>query len=237
MTDWAAAAHRDVPGSGGTGTVGCGLAGPLDGPVPGNVGIAVSERLVCPGRRAALALPSQSARAHRLCFQSFHGPDVELQQDIHAINIRLIYHILRRGMWTIPGFSRMHRRGWRFPQVKGPPWVQPGSRIPSISTAHAQDQCCYAQVIHIFVHSQQVSSPLAGLAAAAGQRASACGGTATGRTRGSEPGADEIVQEPSRGRSPLPWVWDRGRHSCGCRRAGPRRRRSCRAESSKAPHV
>jgi hypothetical protein len=52
MMDWAAAAHRDVPCSSGTGTVGCGLAGPLDGPVPGNVGIAVSERLVCPGRRA-----------------------------------------------------------------------------------------------------------------------------------------------------------------------------------------
>jgi hypothetical protein len=37
-----------------------------------------------------------------------------------------------------------------------------GSEIPSISTAHAQAQRCCAQVIHIFVHSQQVSSPLAG---------------------------------------------------------------------------
>jgi hypothetical protein len=37
-----------------------------------------------------------------------------------------------------------------------------GSEIPSISTAHAQAQRCCAQVIHIFVHSQQVSSSLAG---------------------------------------------------------------------------
>ena len=36
-----------------------------------------------------------------------------------------------------------------------------GSEIPSISTAHAQAQRCFAQVIHIFVHSQQASSPLA----------------------------------------------------------------------------
>jgi hypothetical protein len=34
-----------------------------------------------------------------------------------------------------------------------------GSKIPSISTAHAQAQRCCAQVIHIFVHSQQLSSP------------------------------------------------------------------------------
>jgi hypothetical protein len=106
MTDWAAAAHRGVPGSSDTGTVGCGLAGPLDGPVPRNVGIAISERLVYPGRRVPPSRPPlKSARAHRLWFQSFHGPDVELQQDIRGINIRLIYHALRRGMWTIPDFS------------------------------------------------------------------------------------------------------------------------------------
>lgn len=83
-------------------------------------------------------------------------------------------------------FLRMHRRGWRFPQVKGPPWTRPGSRIPSISTAHAQDQCCCAQVIHSVVHSQQVSSPLArARQAAADPRAGVRGDTATGRTRGS----------------------------------------------------
>jgi len=60
------------------------------------------------------------------------------------------------------GFLCMHRRGWRFSQVRGLPWMRLGSEIPSISTAHAQAQRCCAQVIHIFVHSQQASSPLAG---------------------------------------------------------------------------
>ena len=46
-------------------------------------------------------------------------------------------------------------------QVKGPPWVRSGSGIPSISTAYAQAQCCCAQVIHIFMHSQRISIPLA----------------------------------------------------------------------------
>ena len=55
-----------------------------------------------------------------------------------------------------------------------------GSEIPSISTAHAQAQRCCAQVIHIFVHSQQVSSPLASPQTAADQRAGACGDTARG---------------------------------------------------------
>jgi hypothetical protein len=45
MTDWAVAVHRGVPGSSGTGTVSCGLAGPLDGPYP-KCPHAVSERLV-----------------------------------------------------------------------------------------------------------------------------------------------------------------------------------------------
>jgi hypothetical protein len=58
MTDWAIAAHRGVPGSSGTGTVSCGLAGPLDGPVPEMSayhqrapGVPVDVRLL------ALALP------------------------------------------------------------------------------------------------------------------------------------------------------------------------------------
>lgn len=56
-----------------------------------------------------------------------------------------------------------------------------GSEIPSISTVHAQAQRCCAQVIHIFVHSQQASSPLAARQAAADQRAGATGDTVRGR--------------------------------------------------------
>jgi len=74
---------------------------------------------------------------------------------------------------------------------------------------------------------------------AAGQRGP-CGTRPAGRTRGSGPGSDEIVQEPG------PWMLaaalgvddghsrdpsHRGWHSGDCRRAGPGRRRSCRAES------
>ena len=33
--------------------------------------------------------------------------------------------------------------------------MRPGSGIPTISTAHTQAQDCCAQIIHIFVHSQQ----------------------------------------------------------------------------------
>jgi hypothetical protein len=68
---------------------------------------AVGERLVSRQTCAALRLlsPLKAPGPTVFGFQFFHGPDVELQQDIHAINIRLIYHLLRRGMWTIPGFS------------------------------------------------------------------------------------------------------------------------------------
>jgi hypothetical protein len=106
------------------------------------------------------------------------------------------------------GFLRMHRHGWRFPQVKGPFWVRSGSGIPSISTAHAQDQCCCAQVIHNFVHSQQVSSPLAG-SAGSSRSARRCLRVTQPPAGREAPGpcADEIGQEPSRERSPSPWVW------------------------------
>ena len=91
------------------------------------------------------------------------------------------------------GFLRMHRAWPALSQVKAPSHVRPGSGIPSISTAHAQAQCCFAQVIHMFVHSQQVSSPLGALADSS---RGACVTEPAGRTRGSRPGADEIMPEP-----------------------------------------
>jgi hypothetical protein len=48
-------------------------------------------------------------------------------------------------------------------QVKALSWLRPGSGIPSISTAYAQARRRCAQVIHMFVHRQQESSPLAWL--------------------------------------------------------------------------
>ncbi len=55
-----------------------------------------------------------------------------------------------------------------FSQVNALSWLRPGSGIPSISTVYAQALRRCAQVIHTFVHRQQESSPLAGLAGSSG---------------------------------------------------------------------
>jgi hypothetical protein len=80
---------------------------------------AVSERPCVPVACAAvaLALPSQSAGLTVCGLQCFHGPDAGLQRDKPAINVRLIYRPLQRGMWTIP-VSRMHRLRLALYQVK-----------------------------------------------------------------------------------------------------------------------
>jgi hypothetical protein len=162
MTDWAAAAHRGVPGSGGTGTVGCGLAGPLDGPVPGNVGMSSASAWCVPvgvcRLRAPLSKRPGSPSLVSVFPRSRRRITTGYTCDKHMAHLSSI--ATRRVENS--GFLRMHRRIWGFPQVKGPPEVRPGSGIPSISTGRKQAQCCCAQVIHIFVHSQQVSSPLAG---------------------------------------------------------------------------
>ena len=195
MTDWAVAAHRGVPGSSGTGTVSCGLAGPLDGPVP--------EMSACrkraPGdpadvRRLALALPSQSARAHRLEVSVFSRSRYRITAgytcDKHSGHLSSIAtrHV------DNSGFLRMHRTRLALSQVKALPWAPPGGGIPSISTVNAQAKCRCAQVIHIFVHSQHVRSPLAVLAGSTWS-ARRCGAYVirpAGRTRASRPGADQV---------------------------------------------
>jgi hypothetical protein len=53
----------------------------------------------------------------------------------------------------------MHRVRLALSQVKPLSWLRPGSGIPSISTAYAQARRRCAQVIHMFVHRQQGSSP------------------------------------------------------------------------------
>ena len=66
------------------------------------------------------------------------------------------------------GFLCMHRMRLALSQVKALLWLRPGSVIPSISTMCAQARRRCAQVIHMFVHRQQGSSPLAGLAGRTG---------------------------------------------------------------------
>jgi hypothetical protein len=119
----------------------------------------VSERLVCPGRRAPPSSSPLKAPGITVCVSVFPRSRRRITTrctcDKHSAYLP---YITARHVDN-SGFLRMHRHGWRFPQVKGPPWVRPGTGIPSISTAHAQAKCCCPQVIHIFVHSQQVSSP------------------------------------------------------------------------------
>ena len=61
----------------------------------------------------------------------------------------------------------MHRPDSRSPQVNALFWSRLACGIPSISTVYAQAWCRCAQVIHMFVHRQQGSSPPTGGQAAA----------------------------------------------------------------------
>ena len=65
----------------------------------------------------------------------------------------------------------MHRVWIAFFQLKILLCAWPGSGIPSISTAYAQARRRCAQVIHMFVHRQQGSNPVAALAGSSGAAA------------------------------------------------------------------
>ena len=197
MTDWAVAAHRGVSGSSGTGTVGCGLAGPLDGPVPGNAGMPSASAWcvpvgVCRLRACAPLSKRPGSPSLVLVFPpSRRRITTGYTCDKHSAHLSSIatQHV------DNSGFLRMHRAWPALSQVKAPSHVRPGSGIPSISTAHAQAQCRCAQVIHMFMHSQQVGL----LAVLAGSSGSACwclrdtASTPDARLQGLCP--DEIVQE------------------------------------------
>ncbi len=94
------------------------------------------------------------------------------------------------------GFLCMHRMRLALSQVEALPWQRPGSGIPSISTEYAQARRRCAQVIHMFVHRQQESSP-AWLAGSSGSARRCLRARPVGRMRGSGPGRDEIAQEGS----------------------------------------
>jgi hypothetical protein len=100
------------------------------------------------------APPFRSARLTLSGLKTYHDRHPISQPDKHPINIRLIHHFLRRGMWIIPDFSVCTGMTRALPG-KCPLLVPAGRRIPSISTAYAQDWRRCAQVIHMFVHRQQ----------------------------------------------------------------------------------
>jgi hypothetical protein len=206
MTEWAAAAHRGRPGSTGTGTVGCGLAGPLGGPAPGNLGMPSASAWCVPVgvlRLRARAPLSKRPGSPSLGFQSFHGPDFELQQDIRTINIRLIY-IYR---YAACGQFRV------CPHAQTQLALFPGKR-PTLGPARQRNPqhfhcACTGSAVLRTSHPHLCAQP-------AGKQPSC----RTGRQQpistpvlvvtqpaDSGPGADEIVHEAGRGCSPPPWLW------------------------------
>ncbi len=75
----------------------------------------------------------KSPRAHRLRVSLIDGSGSESRLDIFAINVRLIYELLRRGVWTIPLSSPSTGCGRRFPTPRPCYRRGPGNTIPSIS--------------------------------------------------------------------------------------------------------
>jgi hypothetical protein len=214
MTDRAAAAHRGMPRPSGTGAVGCGLARPLDGPVPGNLGIP-SASAWCPGRRAPPSRSLSPLRAPGLTvsgFQSFHGPDIELQQDIHTINIRLIYKYRDAACGQFRVSPHAQARLALFPGKRPAPGV-----VRQRNPQHFHRACTGSVPLHTS-HPHLCTQPAGKqpLARPAGKRPPCRAGSqqpvsapvlAAMQPVGSGHGADEVVQEPGRGHSPPPWVW------------------------------
>jgi hypothetical protein len=135
---------------------------------------AASERLV-PGRTPPLRLrsPFQSARAHRLGVSVFSRSRYPITTGLRCDKRSAhLFSITARHVDN-SSFLCMHRMWLALSQVKGPVRARPGSGIPSISTARPQARGRCAQVIHMFAHTPQESSPLAGGQAAAEYRAGA----------------------------------------------------------------
>jgi len=63
----------------------------------------------------ALAVAVLRARAHRVWVRSSHRPGRESQPDKQAVNVRPIYRLSRRGVWTIPASFVSTGRGSRSP--------------------------------------------------------------------------------------------------------------------------
>ena len=255
-------------GSGGTGTVGCGLAGPLDGPVPGNAGmpsasawcvpVGVRRLRACaplskrPGSPSLVSVfPPSRCRittGYTCDKYSAHFSSIATQ---HVDNSPVSAHAQARlALFPVkrptPGAARQ-RNPQHFHRV------YTGSVLFRTSHPHLCAQPAGKQSSCRGGRQQPISPPMLAVTPPAG------------RARDSGPGADEIVQNPGRGCSPPRWPGcrrprcllppvaarprgglacapgrdpgHRGRHSGGCRRAGPGRRRSGRAELRKAPHV
>jgi hypothetical protein len=63
-----------------------------------------------------LGPPFRSARLTLSGLKTYHDRYFISQPDKPPVNIRLIHHFLRCGMWTITDFLCMHRHGPRSPR-------------------------------------------------------------------------------------------------------------------------
>lgn len=118
---------------------------------------AISERLVCPGAhvpRVRLALPLSSAPDSPSVGSLIDGSGPGSRPDIFAVNVRLIYALLRRGVWTNSDAFSVHRALIALPQVKALLRARPVTRSPAFPPRRAQARRRFTQVIHMVVHSK-----------------------------------------------------------------------------------
>ncbi len=108
--------------------------------------------------------------AHRLWVSFIDGSGSESRLDIFAVNVRLIYELSRRGVWTIPVF--LHAQGVDR-ALPGESPVMGAARPPDPQhfPGCAQARRRFTQVIHMVVHSKPVRGSLAGRVGSSG---SAC---------------------------------------------------------------
>ncbi len=163
---------------------------------------AVSERLVCPGRRVLplrLRSPSKSARAHRLWVAVLSRSRRQITTGLTHDKRSAHLSSLAARCVDNSGFLRMHRVRLALFQVNALSWVHPGRGIPSISTGYAQVRRRCAQVIHMLVHRQQGSRLLTRSRSA---RRCSPARAKHARTRGPRPGGQ--MRSPQRAGIPMP---------------------------------
>ena len=93
-------------------------------------------------------------RAHRLWFSLYRQSRPRITTGF-TYDKRSVYFLMITA-WRVDNFGLffIHRVGTAISQVKAVLCVLPGSMIPSISPTRTQGMRCFAQVIHMVVHSR-----------------------------------------------------------------------------------
>ena len=137
----------------------------------------------------------KAPRAHRLWVSLIDSSGPGSRLDIFAVNVRLIYALLRRGVWTNSGAFSVHRALIALPQVKALLRARPVTRSPAFPPRRAQARRRFTQVIHMVVHSKACNtfSSRAGRQQRVSMPVLARGGRHAGR--GSGLGLDAIAHD------------------------------------------